>query len=432
MSIREITTAVADDAAEPAGPAGPAAPETDRPPARLPSLTGLRWLAAFMVFGFHIGTLHVISKPYYQSKWNTVFGQGAAGVSFFFILSGFVLTWTARSGGQTGDSAVRFWRRRIAKIFPNHAVTWLIVILVMLAWGDELRKEVALGNLFLLQTWFNFDTFPYSINTVSWSLSCEAFFYLCFPFVLPWLRRAHDYVLHTLAAVLAAVIFEVQNWTANLPFDQRWWLTQLFPPVRSLEFWLGAVAALLVIRKRWYGPGLWVATGITVAVTVANQTWDAKFWTVDSAIAFTFLIAAAAEADIAGRWTPWRNRPLVWLGEVSFAFYLVHVAFMSNMIRYLQVHGVDLHGHVQYYLLPGYFLASLLLAWLLFQFVETPMNRRLRPRSSGTGRVDQPDLPRRSHRLAFSTGVGGGVRQLRGLSPRRPSEEAQKDQAVGT
>jgi peptidoglycan/LPS O-acetylase OafA/YrhL len=378
--------------------------------ARLPSLTGLRWLAAFMVFGFHIGTLHVLSKPYYRAKWDEVFGQGASGVAFFFVLSGFVLTWTARDGGQAGDTAVRFWRRRFAKIFPNHAVTWALVILVMVAWGDELRKEVAIGNLFLLQTWFNFDTFPYSINTVSWSLSCEAFFYLCFPFVLPLLRRVNTYALYVIAAALVAVMYEVQNWTADLTFADRWWLTQLFPPTRSLEFWLGVVVALLVIRKRWFGPGLWVATASTIAVIIANQQKvDAKYWTSDAPAVFALLIAAAAKADLAGRWTPWRSRTMVWLGEVSFAFYLVHVAFMSNTLRLLQYHGVDLTGHIQYYLLPALFGVSLLFAWLLHRFVETPMNRRLRPKPGNAGPARQADAHIQSIRLASPAVVAGDV-----------------------
>jgi peptidoglycan/LPS O-acetylase OafA/YrhL len=376
---------------------------------RLPSLTGLRWLAAFMVFGFHIGTLHILGKPYYRAKWDEVFGQGASGVAFFFVLSGFVLTWTA----QGADTPLRFWRRRFAKIFPNHAVTWALVILVTLAWGDEIRGEVAAGNLLLLQTWFNFDTFPYSINTVSWSLSCEAFFYLCFPFVLPLLRKANAYVLYSIAAALVLVIYEVQNWTADLTFTDKWWLTQLFPPTRSLEFWLGVVVALLVVRKRWFGPGLWVSTAATVAVVVANQQHlDAKYWTADAPAAFALLIAAAARADIAGRWTPWRNRTMVWLGEVSFAFYLVHVAFMSNVLRLLRDHGVHLTGHIQYYLLPGFFLGSLLLAWLLFRFVETPMNAKLRPKRLGAGADENTGTPAESIRITSPAMAGQDVHMV--------------------
>ena len=115
---------------------------------RLPSLTGLRWLAAFIVFGFHIGTLGVIHRPpsppggptnrggQLLRSWEAVFGQGDIGVAFFFVLSGFVLTWVAKPT----DTRTAFWRRRVAKIYPNHMVTWAIVIGITLFWGDRISK----------------------------------------------------------------------------------------------------------------------------------------------------------------------------------------------------------------------------------------------------------------------------------------------------
>ena len=88
-------------------------------PARLPSLTGLRFAAAFLVFGFHAHIEGIVAAGATRDVMDWVFGPGAAGVSFFFVLSGFVLTWSVRPG----ETAWRFWRRRIAKIYPNHAVT---------------------------------------------------------------------------------------------------------------------------------------------------------------------------------------------------------------------------------------------------------------------------------------------------------------------
>ena len=75
---------------------------------RLPSLTGMRFFAALMVFAFHAIVLNPFTSEGAQTVTNTVFGGGGfTGVTFFFILSGFVLTCAVRPR----DSAPRFWRR---------------------------------------------------------------------------------------------------------------------------------------------------------------------------------------------------------------------------------------------------------------------------------------------------------------------------------
>ena len=82
-----------------------------RPPRkRLPrveSLTGLRWWAAFFVFSHHMTNLAPL--PIYK-----FLKYGTSGVTFFFVLSGFVLTWSA----QPGTKIRTFYRRRFARIWP--------------------------------------------------------------------------------------------------------------------------------------------------------------------------------------------------------------------------------------------------------------------------------------------------------------------------
>lgn len=70
----------------------------------LPSLTGMRWAAALLVFGTHVRIFGYFGGDAAHSV-QTLLGPGSAGVSFFFILSGFVLTWTARPH----DKATSFW-----------------------------------------------------------------------------------------------------------------------------------------------------------------------------------------------------------------------------------------------------------------------------------------------------------------------------------
>jgi peptidoglycan/LPS O-acetylase OafA/YrhL len=243
---------------------------------------------------------------------------------------------------------------------------------------------VAVLNLFLVQAWFPGDGWFYSINTVSWSLSCELFFYLCLPLVLPLIRRLPARGLHVVAVALPLLML-VAIWPGQLlvPEPWRWWFTQVFPVVRSLEFWLGVVAAELSLRSRWRGPGLPASLGVfVVAWVICSYDWvPAEMWPAVLAVAYIVVIAAAARADVENLWSPFRNRPLRWLGEVSFAFYMVHVFVVTGVLRALgQTQGYSgWAGPAAFLGLFGLCLGS---AALLYRYVEQPMVRLLGPRRS--------------------------------------------------
>ncbi|WP_433392362.1 acyltransferase family protein [Micromonospora sp. KLBMP9576] len=357
------------DVAPAARPASPAS--------RLPSLTGLRWVAALLVFGFHAGTMGIIAEPRHEAVVNWVFTLGLSGVQFFFILSGFVLVWSARPG----DTRRAFWRRRVAKIWPNHVVLWVAALAVAAWFADPVDRFVALENLFLLQAWDPRGGHFYSVNTVSWSLSCELFFYLCLPLALPLIRRVRPWALW--AVVIAVPLLILALWPAQalVPEESRWWFTQIFPPVRSLEFWMGVAAAELMRRGRWRGPGLPVASLLFVATWVVAAQWvRAELWAALLSVAYILIITAAADADVRGRRSPWRSRPMIWLGEVSFAFYLVHVLVMISVLRLTGDWGVGFPGWWGLLVVLGFLVVNLILAGLLHRFVETPMMRLLGPR----------------------------------------------------
>ena len=86
-------------------------------------------------------------------------------------------------------------------------------------------------------------------------------------------------------------------------------------------FWMGVAAGELMVRGKWRGPGLGLSSAIFLATWLAAIEWiRADLWAALLAAAYVLVIAGAARADIHGLRSPWRSRPMVWLGEVSFAF----------------------------------------------------------------------------------------------------------------
>ncbi|MEV7521446.1 acyltransferase [Streptomyces sp. NPDC091371] len=339
---------------------------------RLPSLTGLRFVAAFLVFCFHVSISGLLAPSSTQHAFARMAGAGAVGVSFFFILSGFVLTWSARQG----DPARAFWRRRAAKIYPNYVLAFAISVVGLYATGHAVGFLVGASNLALLQAWWPDPAVYFGANSVSWSLACEAFFYALFPALLPVLRRIRPERLWASAAACAAAVFAVPVVAVLLPAERHYWFVYIFPPVRLLEFVLGILMALVVKSGRWPRIPVWsVAVLLVVAYAVTPYFPPDAETSAVTVIPFALLIPAVAVADIEGKASVWRTRTAVWLGEISFAFYLIHQSVIVDLMR-----GLDAQGSPPaqaWTLTIGALALSVALAGLMHRFVEVPVMRRL-------------------------------------------------------
>ncbi|MFE2587292.1 acyltransferase family protein, partial [Streptomyces sp. NPDC059378] len=338
-------------------------------------------MAALLVFG-----LHVRNAGYFGGTGGRImtwgFGPGGSGVSFFFVLSGFVLMWSARPA----DRAFAFWRRRIARVYPVHLVTTALALLM--AYGPGMftmpTPRQGLANLLLVHSWWR----PWwqTLDPVSWSLACEAFFYALFPALAFVLRRLGA---RGSAAVAGASALAVLALTACDP--HTWLGGQLYslPAARLPEFVLGAAVARTVILGRWRGPGLEASLALTIiGYFLVPQITPGHSATACTLLGFALLIPAAAVADLRGLPSLWRHRRLVRLGELSFAFYMVHL-LVVRAVRSLVGTGPRFGVPEGLALTAAVFAVSLGLAWVLYEGVERPARRLLlregrRARAAGT------------------------------------------------
>jgi peptidoglycan/LPS O-acetylase OafA/YrhL len=344
---------------------------------RLPSLTGLRFAAAGGVVYTH--SMLLINPHLAQNPGPEVW-VGASSVSLFFILSGYVMTHSARPT----DTVRAFWRRRAAKILPNHVLTWCVVMAALACAGTAAFTSSSglaanLSSLFLVNTWVPIRSFVSAGNPVSWSLAAEMFFYLLFPVLLPWVERLSRRGLlvgvgTAIAIVWAWPVFCEFVVNPGGSFFTGYWFLYVLPVTRLPEFVLGMMAA----RFSSAGVGLPrigvlpAALGVISTIVVDATCLPHSFMYAAAAVApLVLLVYATAELDLRGRASLLRTSPLVFLGEISYAMYLVHLLVLVSLDLYLTGHGWSSLS-VVLVALPVVLLTS----WLLYVGVERPCVRR--------------------------------------------------------
>jgi peptidoglycan/LPS O-acetylase OafA/YrhL len=284
-------------------------------------LTSLRAVAALMVFGYHLRKWDVWSPPL------DVTALGYVGVSFF-VLSGFVLVWATSPDDRARDC----YRRRFARVYPSHLAMLLVAAIVPFVPVDRSWPSAA-ASAALVQSWFaSDDHVAYGMNGVSWSLSCEAFFYAMFPLALVVLRQVDHrqrcmlalgwYAITSLFVVAAAAH---GGGAAGNAFVN--------PAIRFAEFLFGIVAALSLGAATGPRPGplsAWVGLVCALVVVVTCLRLPAPTPGLIFVLPFVGLVLAAATSDVTGKRGWLTNRRLIYAGQLSFAFYLVHELVIVN------------------------------------------------------------------------------------------------------
>jgi peptidoglycan/LPS O-acetylase OafA/YrhL len=387
--------------------------------AHIRQLTGIRALAALWVLTFHFRPELLAAFPF---LWPAVpmFNVGYLGVDLFFVLSGFILTYTHldRMTEKFGPrKVVGFLWLRLSRIWP-------LLFVMLLVWGvynaslllhsgdgrlqQALDPERFLQHALLIQAW---GTHHHDWNPIDWSLSAEWLAYLAFGVLVVLLAKFRA-LLSSRALMLLAFIAVLPVVLVGLGFqdgsDLLWNNDSLvggMVPLRVLaEFAGGALVSLLVLR---HGPKVrlpWFLRPTVVLVVVVagiylierfdpvvrlrfDQPWlynGHSLWgsteTVLVVPLFLLLIGSLAVSgrDVATRFLA--TRVLVWGGKVSFALYLCHWLFLDVLrrsIANLNVGGAPT-GWTYRVLVLLAVAGAIVFAHLLYRFVEEPCRRAMR------------------------------------------------------
>ncbi len=307
------------------------------PVRNIPSLTGMRFFASAIIVIFHAAQIGMIGNA-----WLSIFTPAQA-VSLFYVLSGFILQ--LNYGDRLHQvGAIKFFMLRVARIYPLHFVVCVSSLLALPTAVTLINGQTTIADTLavftLTQAWIPRISAFFAINGVSWSISVELFFYLCFPFLSPLVKKSPAF---TFGVVTAAVIFLIQidvlgtGTGSALPYA-------INPIMRLPEFVLGA--SLFELRRNRREPGFNAATVFeaTALLSVIALNLAAEpvrlmlhdtfpilarwFQDTGSMPAFGALIFILSfNAGMLSR--SLSNKVMIFLGEISFALYLAHQPIMN-------------------------------------------------------------------------------------------------------
>ncbi len=352
---------------------------------RLPSLDGWRAVSITLVLG-----AHCIGKAGFPKAWENGFTwlfDGNLGVRFFFVLSGFLISWLllGESDARHAISFKDFYLRRAIRILPVYGM--FLVALGLLGCFTVYHTTTTewITNLTFTRNFI----FGGPASRHLWSLSVEEQFYLLWPalFVLSGYGRRWWLTLLVLGGPM--LIAPLARVIAYLHPHFAWPLFTTLSTLNYFDSLAYGCAGAICLSRAPEAVGRWVANSWMTALAVAAialpyvLTHKERFglFTVPlgpmlQGLAFTFLLIKSV-LNPRGIFSVLNWAWVKWLGVLSYSIYIWQQLFYSD------AKDLGWPESVWFLRFPGWLLAAVLTATLSYYLLEKPLLKlraRLRPK----------------------------------------------------
>ena len=318
---------------------------------------------------------------------------GECGVSFFFMLSGFILSYAYGKKVESDTfQTLPFVKKQLIKFYPLHLLTFLIMVVLDARLGHYFEWYRLLPNALLLQSWIPDDSFFFVANGSSWFLCDLLFFYLVFAAAFKLLMRLS---LRGLTLLMLIVLAAYLVLAFAIPLEKVNAVLYASPVTRLIDFCIG-ILCFRLYASQW---GLSFAQRLQslsplvitlmevllVAVVVLsffvyeNMTLRlrcaALFWLCLPLFLFVFV-----ETDrLKGAVTAVLHHPAMqWLGGISFELYLTHWIVLRVFWSVLLTTGYGEEVRMALPVVVVTIFLTIAVAWLTKRLFVEPVARRLR------------------------------------------------------
>jgi peptidoglycan/LPS O-acetylase OafA/YrhL len=349
---------------------------------KLDQLTFTRFLAALSVVFFHYG-----EKVFPASiDWiNPVVTAGPIAVSYFFVLSGFIMAiaYYKPNNPSLGFSSTRYWLARFARIYP---VYFLALLMMILAKKQGQGSDItAIGlSVSMLQAWI--PSYPLMLNAPGWSLSVEAFFYLLFPLLIFWVKQDSLKNLVMVSSILWIATQFLHMLLLNSPdyepFSKLHDVIFYNPLLHLSTFLIGLSAGVALKQGKlnyWAetsvnNKALLISLAMIVLLLIIREPFiHLTSWRVDytngliAPLFLTFIVLLSLNKSSLTQHL--QHKGLLLLGEASFSLYILQKP-VHGIYEKMVGHWLNIDSDIYFY---GFVIVLTLLAVISFKYFETPL-----------------------------------------------------------
>ncbi len=352
---------------------------------QLDQITFTRFIAALTVVFFHYGqTVFPANIPFLFENVTA----GPIAVGYFYVLSGFIMSiayYQVETKNRDKLNKVKYWIARFARIYPVYLIALIIIVAAKYKTLGE-NWDVFLSHIFLIQSWI--PGYPITLNTPGWSLSVEAFFYLCFPFFILWvykkgIKQLAIFSLALWVATQVILIYQL-NSDAYIPKNHLHDFIYYNPVMHLSSFLLGMLCGIylkhtqdkqvkhnglilflsfiLIFVLIWIRPHLENTLGIKLAFT--NGLLAPAF--------LFFIITLARHKGTLSK--IFCNPMLILLGEASYSLYILQKP-AHGIYDKIIVPRVPLNEVTHFYI---FLFLLIILSIISYKYFETPMRYLIR------------------------------------------------------
>lgn len=379
----------------------------------VPALTGVRALAAYLVFISHYAYVFNDAFPYLLQRF---LGEFHVGVSIFFVLSGFLITYRYYHSFQLTTSWFKqYLKNRVARIYPMYFLLTICAFIYYFITKDEsITRGYPAGWMLVMNITFVrgfFYSFWDTGIAQGWSLTVEECFYFSAPLIFFIAKKYNKFYLQpvvlTAFAVAMVLLFSHINWYGffgNFPFVM---VFTFFG--RCFEFFVGMQLARIILNKgfvrtnkivyTYLGFMLLLLCVLLMALQPIPKGWAAGVESPAGIITNNYFLCIAVALFFYGLLTETTILKKILahpftelLGKSSYIFYLVHLGWIYNLLQtafdnlntytfaLYDKWGVTWHSPFEYdklNLLYAFILLNVL-SVLLFKLIEEPLNHYIR------------------------------------------------------